>query len=286
MNILISTYNKAKIIDKKPTLFFDGYKEFTSLKEFAQFASCNPFSLALFVNNENGDESNIRRCKENFACATIIGLDFDSGIGLQDVDSICESLGIGDRVYVGSSNHIKDKQDGKGAVPRFHLMFPISEPITDGEQFKFWLRYYVEKFGATADNAATDATRYFLHNDSCNLLKTVEKHFLTKLDADIYLNYIFNKKMRDKLEEINSKKYSEENVDKEFSIERFANASQLTLKQFHSGNYWNAVNALAGRFKSFDNGIWGYHEAEMVFNKYYTGKDRNARLKQLKKIMR
>jgi hypothetical protein len=106
-----------------------------------------PYSLSTFKDNV--------RNKENFIQCEMIGLDFDSGLTLEQAK---ELFGKYKHIIAPTKSHQKEKN---GIVcDRFRVILFLSEPITDNETFEStW--YWVADVCPSADRACKDASRYF-----------------------------------------------------------------------------------------------------------------------------
>ncbi len=101
-----------------------------SLSEFSGINT--QFHICCGVFNDN------KRCKSSFHSIGFLQFDFDSGT---TVESVVNALGSFDAVISASKNHLRDKGDGKGVIPRFHLFLPLVKPITDASYYSFYIEH-------------------------------------------------------------------------------------------------------------------------------------------------
>ena len=127
-----------------------GTHESTSLQEFS--AALLEFHVCAGVFTEN------KRCKSSFEHIDFIQFDFDNGT---PVHSVMDAIGSFDAVISASKNHLRDKGDGKGVIPRFHLFLPLAAPITDAAFYSFCVEHLATNLHFDCDRAAKDCSRYF-----------------------------------------------------------------------------------------------------------------------------
>lgn len=101
---------------------------------------------------------NNKRKLEDFKEIWFLQYDFDNGT---NVDTVIEKLSGYNFVIMASKNHLKEKNDGKGIIPRFHVFIPLQTPITDEEYYKHIIKKYAKKWNFNIDKQSIDATRYF-----------------------------------------------------------------------------------------------------------------------------
>lgn len=119
---------------------------------------CHDITAPLFAN--------YKRSNDNYLQADCIFMDIDNDEEEDShkwltPESVSEMLGV--CFYVTySRNHLKDKSSGthghvKKARPRFHLYFPLAEPVTSPETHGQYAQLLYFKLGRKADKKALDA---------------------------------------------------------------------------------------------------------------------------------
>jgi len=126
------------------------------MSELSQILTEFHFTPATFKEN--------KRDKEHFEQLQLVHLDFDCGIS---PDEIIKKIHFHQYVVAGSKNHMKDKGDGKGIIPRFHVFIPLDSPLTDRYSYsEGWLRF-VNSYGLnTSDSIGKDPCRYYYKHSS------------------------------------------------------------------------------------------------------------------------
>lgn len=127
-----------------------GIHESNSLHEFS--AALLEFHVCAGVFADN------KRCKASFEHIDFLQFDFDNGTTM---DTVVAAIGGFDAVISASKNHLRDKQDGKGVIPRFHLFVPLRSPITDACFYSFCVEHLATQLHFDCDRAAKDCSRYF-----------------------------------------------------------------------------------------------------------------------------
>lgn len=152
----ISIINKELVNDNKggilshvsKTISFDDEKMF---KIFPELLTNYHVSFSTFREN--------RKNKEHFIQTSFLLYDYDDGT---KSETIHENLIDVSHFIFGSKNHLKDKEDGKGIVERFHVIIPISEPITNIDLYKYiWKDMESCKLKIKCDKSSKDVTRYY-----------------------------------------------------------------------------------------------------------------------------
>jgi hypothetical protein len=113
------------------------------------------------------------RNKEHFQSIDYLCFDFDSGMSSSNVEMKCKLMGW-NHLIIGSKNHLKDKEDGKGCIERFHVFLPLKKPITETDFYKYCVEKVSEQMSWNSDLAAKDSTRYFYEHSTvlyCNELR-------------------------------------------------------------------------------------------------------------------
>lgn len=107
--------------------------------------------------------NNSIRSKENAYGCSIVGFDFDGGATI--IDARNKFSGIS-HISLFSKNHLKDKQDGKGIVERFHIFAFLDNVIDSSEIYSHIWTSMNNKIGATADGQACDISRLWAQHMS------------------------------------------------------------------------------------------------------------------------
>lgn len=139
----------------------------------------NHTTHGIFVNNN--------RLNDNFVSSDILVIDFDKG--LISYSEVAERVGLYNFAITASSNHLKDKGDGKGAIERFHIIIELAQSVFGVDNYKDLVKYAINqfKFNGVADDSSANATRYWkkqkdllIANENGKALN-IEKivHFLT-----------------------------------------------------------------------------------------------------------
>lgn len=102
--------------------------------------------------------------KANAKQIGMLCFDFDNGlITSAQVHQQVKHL---NHIIAASKSHLVDKQDGRGAVERFHLFLPLSQPITDVSLYKYICHKVADKNKWQSDNNVMEASRYFYKHKS------------------------------------------------------------------------------------------------------------------------
>jgi hypothetical protein len=99
-----------------------------------------------------------RRKGTHFECSDFIAFDFDDGTTSQKIHEDCVRKNWC-HIIMASKNHLRDKNDGKGIVERFHLF--LMHRSNTKEEYQYAAKKVPEIMGWTIDKHCTDATRYF-----------------------------------------------------------------------------------------------------------------------------
>jgi hypothetical protein len=133
---------------------------FVTVKDLEMFAKiCLKYHICcgLFFNN--------KRNLEDFREIWFLQFDFDNGITHEEViKKIGKNVNM---VIMASKNHLKDKNDGKGAIPRFHVFLPLQKQIVEPDFYHFCVKYLAKKWDVPIDPQATDSTRYMFKHSKC-----------------------------------------------------------------------------------------------------------------------
>lgn len=135
-----------------------GYATIKDLEMFAKVCLKYHICCGLFFENN--------RNLDSFREIWFLQFDFDTGISHEEIINRIgkDSVNI---VIMASKNHLKDKNDGKGAIPRFHVFLPLKSPITDSDFYHYCIKYYAKKWNIPIDKQVSDATRYMFKHSKC-----------------------------------------------------------------------------------------------------------------------
>jgi len=181
-------------------------------------------------------KDNIRRLV-NFEYINFLQYDFDNGTSPEEVIKIFRRY---NKVILASKNHMLDKNDGKGIIPRFHLFLQLDSPVTDYEFYSFIIKRIADDEKIAIDRRSVDATRYFYKHSDILHVMTARENIISKNYKPFYDDY--NRKKD--LEDDERLKYLE-NSNKKYSItsdQRYKAAKQLVqtkVKASISGNGGN-----------------------------------------------
>lgn len=168
----ISLIHDSRINDDKSGIIshVDSQVPIADVEELAFVLTKYHITPATFKDN--------RRCKLNFDQIQLIHLDFDNGT---TPESIAKKLVDYQFVMAGSKNHLRDKGDGKGIIPRFHVFIPIDKPILSPEEYSAGWLDFVKIYGVdSGDTIGKDACRYYFKH-SC-IIETKSKGSLANSD--------------------------------------------------------------------------------------------------------
>jgi hypothetical protein len=158
----------------------------SSLTDFAAVITEFHICCGVFLDN--------KRNKSSFQHIQFLQFDFDNGT---EPAYVTQKMGTFSYVLAASKNHMKDKNDGKGVIPRFHLFLPLSSPITDGDFYSFAIQELGKNLSLDYDRAAKDCSRYFFRHSS--ILKLQDAGLL--FNPESLLGRYDVKKMTDKQNE-------------------------------------------------------------------------------------
>lgn len=145
------------MITHDKTGYLGNVSGFVKVKDLDMFAKiCLKYHICcgLFFHN--------KRNLKDFREIWFLQFDFDNGTSYE---SIVEKLKKYNIVIMASKNHLIDKGDGKGIIPRFHVFLPLAKPIIDAEYYHYLIKKMAKDWDIGIDTQATDATRYmFKHS--------------------------------------------------------------------------------------------------------------------------
>ena len=136
--------------------YVSGTVECETLLQFAEVALERHIAPAIFHEG--------RRHSQAVTSMEWLCFDFDDGMRSSNAVALdCQSRGWR-FVILGSKNHLKNKNDGKGVIERFHLFLPLDQPLVDNENYKVVCRHIASVMEWTYDQAAKDVSRYFFRH--------------------------------------------------------------------------------------------------------------------------
>lgn len=131
-----------------------GYTSVKDLDTFAKICLKYHICCGLFFHN--------KRNLEDFREIWFLQFDFDTGT---TYESVIDKIQKYNMVVMASKNHMVNKEDGKGPIPRFHVFLPLAKPITNPEYYHYLIKKMAKDWDIDIDPQATDATRYmFKHS--------------------------------------------------------------------------------------------------------------------------
>jgi hypothetical protein len=126
-----------------------------------------------------------KRDKEHFEGIELLCYDFDQGTPWEP---FAEKFKEFKHVIAGSKNHMKDKNDGKGAIPRWHLFLGIDAPVVCPDAYKVLIRNRGQRYGLTnSDKACNDVTRYFYRHSVILSKQSKGGHIIASNGMDEWL---------------------------------------------------------------------------------------------------
>ena len=230
--MIISYFSDECIKDDKSGFLgvLTGSQEVRGLKELVQASLDLHICISTF-------KDDFRRYS-NLISNQLMVFDFDKGEKCsKDIHNQLMELGVA-HIILGSKNHMKDKQDGKGIIERFHLFIPLKNKYTlDDKDFWKWCWKKINReLQYASDEACNDMTRYFYKHSK--LLFGGGK-ILLDLDEwrDEYNNW---KKIKDAIEKDREEKElkklqkygtaSLEDIEK--ALQKIISASESSVEKF------------------------------------------------------
>jgi len=144
----------------------------------------------LFNHTTHGIFKDNIKTNDNFIGSDIVVIDFDKG--LITSEEVSNRLKLYNFVITASTNHNCDKNDGKGVIPRFHLIIELKQTVYGVENYKDLVKYLIEKlnFSGIADDSSASAVRYWKKQKDILNHNYVEN----PLDITQILEFISNKR--------------------------------------------------------------------------------------------
>ena len=205
--------------------------------------------------------------KTNEALLSIdyLAYDFDTGaMSSEEVYRLFRNM-QNNCLIVGSKNHLKDKQDGKGIIERYHLIIPLSESITDNNNYKQIYKKYAELYKLPYDKACSNSSRY-LYRHSCILYVYDSGTNLDTKRIQVLIDYDLRVQS---VREHNRARYSVANNNSNNSLEAFKRTKAYKLLErgecFNDGNRYGTSSEIIGVMIKCQLTV---DEALEIFDKY------------------
>lgn len=226
-----------------------------NVEQFIKF--CLKFSLLFCTTNSN------KRRLDDFEKTNMLVYDFDDGTTEEDIK---EKLGNYSYLIFGSSSHMKEKN---GVVaPRFHVIVPLKEYITDEKYYRFLSKHIGKKNKWHADTCSSTVTQYYKKRSS--LVFKNAGYLLNPNDyKKEYKMYEQHQGIMNDLMNETVKKY--ENMPLETKL-KYVLTDELKNGVNDDGRRHNSILILASRFKKFGFGI---DKCVVEIRNLYNGNERN-----------
>ncbi len=194
----ISFINDVNIIDKKcVNNYVDGVEVADTLTELAEYLVKYSITPATFKQCEwnvdftsNADvqcksigQTRQWKYKANVEQCELLAFDFDNGTS---PESIHEQFKSFNHVIAASLNHMVDKGDGKGIIPRFHLFIKLDAPIVSSEFYTFLSKEVASEYKIDIDGATLEMSRYYFKHKCCLFISDRASDFDVKKYSFIY----------------------------------------------------------------------------------------------------
>jgi len=136
--------------NKVPPRMVDGELTISNLRQLTDALLSHHISFATFTDGY--------RCYDNLISTSWLAYDYDNGTTTRQLIKL---LGNKPHIIMASKNHMKDKGDGKGVIPRVHIFVPLAHPATlaDKDAYKATWRKHIPVVGV--DTTSSDMTRYY-----------------------------------------------------------------------------------------------------------------------------
>ena len=214
--------------------------ECADLHDLAAYCLAYPIAISVFENNY--------RKGDNWNGSDMVAFDFDDGkTTWLEVSNVLKKENV-NHCVIASTNHLKDKGDGKGIIERFHLFIPFNETVTDPELFPFIALNLCERYDFQCDRGPTkDKCRYyFKHSEPLEIFE--HGHSLSVEDFAKRLNL---KKRLDEMREIERKRktkhtFAASGVD---AFKRTHYFKMLTDELNADGNRYGRASSIIGVMK-------------------------------------
>lgn len=248
--------------------------EFSTL--LINFGVC-PATFRMYQNVFMRKEETVLFC--DWAC-----FDYDDGTSVQAVIDILLEHNL-NHIMAGSMNHNKDKNDGNGVLPRFHVFIPTDEEIKCPLTYKDVVTATSIKYGITGfDESCKEIARFFAVHSQILSVKDDGENLNVKQLQTFYIPY---------------KKQEEQELKKKLNIQnkKLENKNNLSAREFfdlyHARNEiiegLQTVNhrnrsacRLTGAMKTAGFSV---EDAIDIMNEYFVG-DEKYRLDTIKAMKR
>jgi hypothetical protein len=198
-----------------------------------------------------------KRCNDNFLEAEYIVLDFDEGIlSPETILDTIKQEGISCHL-MGSKNHMVDKGDGKGIIPRCHLYMPIDVPITTVGDYRLLVDAVLAELGwdKAVDIASKRAVQYWFkkkHHLGTLVADPLPSKFL--IDRQKKRQEFYNSLAEEKAKKIRKELAKKGITDPLVAIQQTNKWKEQSLLIRQQGSKHNAGVSLAGTCKAFGIG--------------------------------
>lgn len=224
------------------------------------------------------------KTQDNFHSSYWLGFDFDNGTSVESIQD-CLSNTQYQFMILASKNHMKDKR-GQGIKPRFHVFIPLSNPITNRDMVKEVSELFAKRKNwlNKLDTQCFEAARYYyLHSE----ILCVKQHDRALFDPTNLMSIAEdNIRLRNKKHLIKSKLQKFQHTysdDEEFKMDLFIKTHTDLCNRLSTPNdRHNATTVLCGKIKRMGFGV---NEAMAVFDRCYSGNDRNHHIRTINKLM-
>lgn len=171
--------NDSNIKDKKClNNYVDGVEVIDSLTQLASYVVSHSITPATFNECEwNVDFTSndyiqskcvgqFRRWKykANVEQCELLAFDFDNGTSPEQIHEQFKGF---NHIIAASTNHMVDKEDGKGIIPRFHLFIQLNAPIASNEFYTFLSKEVATEYKIDIDGATLEMSRYYFKHKCC-----------------------------------------------------------------------------------------------------------------------
>jgi hypothetical protein len=184
--------------------FVSGVAEFDTLIEFGNISLEHSITPAIFhevlwqdsfTTNEyireisQGDNTACWKYIANAKEIQFLSYDFDNGVASKDIHKLAWDY---NHVVLASTNHLVDKQDGKGVQERFHLFIKLDKPITDPIMYRFICKHFADnilKCPKKSDSSVMEMSRYFYKHKEILYVNDNRKDLVTGIYGFEYRKY-------------------------------------------------------------------------------------------------
>lgn len=203
--------------------FLSSVSGFTNVKDLEMFAKiCLKYHICcgLFFNN--------KRNLENFREIWFLQFDFDTGVSHEEV---IKKIGPqANMVVMASKNHMKDKNDGKGVIPRFHVFLPLQSPINDADYYYYCVKHFAKKWDLPIDKQVSDATRYMFKHSQCLYMN--KSKWNLDVSGVLKLGWLSEQRQIEEENQRRSQKLVEENKKYNITFEERYEAAKKLIKEY------------------------------------------------------